>query len=154
MRFILSNRGAHTPRNLANGAAGLPRISSRVSFARCRAFPFKIELGLYYQVFEFIARCWRRRKSSFAQPPVSLFRSEIERLPKTKLIDGKRMQNFFRRHLEENWWALEAAIKECWNSKPHPRAIPYIVAVNFQKNLAKPKTYLDRVLIERETANI
>jgi hypothetical protein len=150
VRFIRSRRAAHAPRSLASAMAGLPEISARVSFKRCRKFPFLAGQSLNFQIFTFIERCLKRRTSLNPVYILQLFRSEIGRMPKTQFVGGRRVENFFRKHLEENWWALKASISHCLESRRHPGEMPFVVSDVFLRHLAKPLTSLDRLLLEDE----
>lgn len=150
-RFLRSQIGAHTPRNLANAVAGLPDIGCRVSFRRCRKFAIQTkEPGLNYQTFEFVKRCWGKRDSLGSKALLKLFHSDMRRLPKTKREDGKSRVNFFRMHLEEHWPELADAIAETVKLKPLPRQGPYLILDLFQRNLGKPRTALDNLMRDRD----
>jgi len=148
--FIRSKRAANTPRMLADAMAGLPEISCRVSFRRCRKLPFEAGSALNMQVFEFIERCLRKRTSTKTTHVLKLFRSEIGRMPRTRRIEAGRVENFFRKHLEDNWWALKAAITNTLKSRHHPGELPFVLTDGFLMELSKPQTNLDRLLHESE----
>jgi hypothetical protein len=60
------------------------------------------------------------------------------------------VENFFRKHLEGNWWALKVAIIDTLKTKHHPGELPYALSDGFQTNLSKQVTNLDRLLLEDE----
>jgi hypothetical protein len=154
VRFIQSRRAAHNPRSLASAMAGLPEISARVSFRRCQKFPFVVDPSLNFEVFAFIERCLKKRMSLRPAHILELFYSEIRRIPKTQNVGGTRIENFLRKRLEDNWWALKAAIKQSLKSKYHPVEFPYALASDFLRTLSKPLTSLDRLLIDDEKLGI
>jgi hypothetical protein len=150
-RFLKSRMAEHTPRNLANAVAGLPDIGCRVSFRRCRKFPFQTEEpGFILHTFEFVKGCWEKRGSRSASGILRLFSSEIAELSeKTRnKHTGKKEVNYFRKHLEDNWPELADAIVETVKSDPSLRQAPYLVLSLFQRNMAKPRTALDLLLRE------
>lgn len=159
LKFIRPNetrrkRYAHTPRNLANALAGLPDMTCGQSAKRCAKYPYKIAPGMAAQLFELLDRTWRRADSRNRKSPLQLFQQAMAKLPKTRIVgvDGKRkkVENDFRRHLEENWAYLKPAIEDGVRTSTHPSDVPYRIAAKFHERLSKPRTQADILLAQQE----
>ncbi len=149
LRFLRDRRHELNPLNLASAMAGLPEITYRVSLGRCAKSPC-VAAYTIYEVFELIVKAWGRRTAGDTPDRVvGLFRAEVAKLPKrTK----QKQENYLRRYLEENWPELRDAIIEALKSKAHPRQVPFLILVQLQRNLGRPKSALDRVLTAQERA--
>jgi diguanylate cyclase (GGDEF)-like protein len=139
--FLLCEKYAVTPRNLANAVAGLPSMKWRQSVSRCSTMPFN-EPYLHYRVFETISKIWGDQSQEFEDPPVRLFR--------TKLLKLSKKAGYARQFLCDNWNDLRLAIEECWKSKQSRESIPFVVTSVFMRNATKQKNPVERILAERE----
>ncbi len=156
LKFTRDRRYAHNPRNLANALAGLPYMGCRRSAVRCAKLPYSYEPYLIYRVFEFIERTWRLRSVASSAPGLELFRAAISKLSRCVLVkiegqkNRKRMANYFRRYLEENWAYLKEAIEYVLREYQHPGQVPYLMTARFQANLSKPRTQADIFFAQQE----
>jgi hypothetical protein len=156
LKFTRDRRYAHNPRNLANALAGLPYLGCRRSAARCAKLPYTYEPYVMYRVFEFIEQVWRLRSVANSAARLQLFRAAIAKLPRYVLvrIEGqqkrKRMENYFRRYLEENWAYLKEAIEYVLREYQHPGRVPYLIKAGFHANLSKPRTQADIFFAQQE----
>ena len=156
LKFTRDRRYAHNPRNLANALAGLPYMGCRRSAARCAKLPYTYEPYMMYRVFEFVERTWRLRRVANSAPGLELFRAAIAKLPRSVLVriggqqKRKRMENYFRRYLEENWAYLKEAIEYVLRGYQHPGQVPYLVTARFHANLSKPRTQADIFFAQQE----
>ncbi len=160
LAFIKKKNYARNPLRLANAMAGLPDLGWSVSYARCSKMTCSQSPSFPFRVFETIKAIWNRRDSDPELSPVQLFRQEIKKLPKTveatvpqpppHPAKKERIGNFLRSHLAENWLYLRLAIEESLKSKIHPTRVPFLIASQFDKNLAKPRSAADCVLAANE----
>ncbi len=150
LKFVVEKRAEHHPRKLAKAVAGLPEIACRESVAQCRNHDFPSEYHFNYRVFEVIDRAWSKRDRDNL-PLGDLVQEEISRLPKTKVVNGKRVPNYLRQSLHEKRADLERAIKHCGavTPCPHPGEMPYVVTAKFLENMSRQRTTLERVLCDR-----
>ena len=158
LEFIRPKKGkrkkyAHNARNLANGLAGLPVMTCGQSAKRCAKYPYKIAPGWTAQLFEFLDRTWRRADPRSRKSSLKLFQEAIARLPKTQIVrvdgKGRKIENDFRQHLEDNWPYLKPAIEYGVRESKHPNEVPYRIAAKFQENWSKPRTAADILFAER-----
>jgi hypothetical protein len=147
---------ALTPVNLANAMAGLPYgidvpfLGVWQSHARCSKLDSSMLPSFHYEVFNAIESILERSKGS----PLSLlefFQQEIKVLPKTILLThptmgSRRVDNYTRTHLCENWWYLQCAIEKSQKSTDDPRPMHFVIAANFDKLLGEPRTYADSAI--------
>jgi hypothetical protein len=147
LRFLSQKRAHHNPRQLAKAVAGLPEMGCRESFAKNRNHLFPSEYHLNCRVFEVIDRAWSKRDRHNSRLG-DLLQREISRLPKTKVVNGKRVPNYLRQFLHEKRADLDWVIEHCVKviPRPHPGEMPYIVTAKFLENLSRPRTSLERVL--------
>jgi len=156
LKFIRDRRYAHNPRNLANALAGLPYMGCRRSAARCAKLPYGYEPYLIYRVFEFIERTWRLRSVANSASRLDLFRTAIAKLPRCVLVrierqqKRKKVENYLRRYLEENWAYLKEAIEYVLRENQHPGQVPYLITARFHANLSKPQTQADIFFAQQE----
>jgi hypothetical protein len=158
--FITQKKYARNPLRLANAMAGLPDMRWEQSCTRCSAIKCGSWPQFQYRLFRAIKAIWNRRVHHPELALTQLFRQEIEKLPRTVLISvpqpppnpptkGK-IDNALRSHLAENWRSLRLAIEEIEESEAQPDRVPFIILNHFMKNLAKPRTPQDSVLIAKE----
>jgi hypothetical protein len=158
--FITQRKYARNPLRLANAMAGLPDMGWEQSYARCSAIKCGSWPQFQFRLFRTIKAIWNRRVQHPELPITQLFRQEIERLPKTVIIDipqpppnppkrGK-VENALRSHLADNWRHLRLAIEEVVGSENHPEKVPFLLLSGFTRNIGKPRTPQDSILIEQE----
>jgi hypothetical protein len=158
--FITQKKYARNPLRLANAMAGLPDIGWAQSYARCSAIKCASWPQFQFRLFRTIKAIWNRRVHHPDLTPAQLFRQEIEALPKTVIIvipqpppdppkKGK-MENALRSHLADNWRLLRLAIEDVAGLENHPDQIPFLLLACFIRNIAKPRTAQDLVLIAKE----
>lgn len=154
--FIKKGKYALHPHNLANAMAGLPYgidvpfLGVWQSHARCSKLDSSALPSSHYQVFETIQSIWERSKSS----PLSVFeffQQEIKALPKTILLThpamgSQKVANYVKAKLCENWWYLQRAIEKSLTTKDDPRPMHFVIASNFDKLIAEPRTFADSAL--------
>jgi len=153
--FIVRKKYARNPLGLANAMAGLPDMAWETSRERCSRI--KVEPNFHYQVFLTISAISKRRERYSELPMVELFRQEILKLPRVKLVrisgllakekgtDRIKLPNNIRSYLIENWPYLKAAITQVETLNSHPRRVPFLILATFARNLEKPRTPQDLV---------
>lgn len=158
--FITRKKYARNPLRLANAMAGLPDMGWEQSYVRCSAMKCGSWPQFQFRLFRTINAIWNRRVHYPELPLTALFRQEIERLPKTVIIDipqplpdppkrGK-IENSLRSHLADNWRLLRLAIEEVTATENHPEQVPFLLLSYFTRNIGKPKTPQDSILIAQE----
>jgi hypothetical protein len=156
LMFITKAKYALNPLNLANAMAGLPNaidvpfLGAWQSHARCSKLDCSEPYSFHYELFETIQSIWERSKSS-SSPLFEFFALEVKALPKTVVtthptMGTNRVDNYVRAKLCENWWYLQRAIERSLQAKDDPRPMHFIIASNFDKIIAEPRTYLDSAL--------
>jgi hypothetical protein len=154
--FIKRKLYARDPLVIANVMAGLPLINWQTSRTRCAKIPCKQWPIFQYRVFLTIEAIWNRRDSHPPLPSEQLFRREITRLTRTIMVlnpdTGKkhRQAESLRKHFADHFYHLKNAIEEIRELKITPSEVPFRIAAAFTKNLGKPRTARDEILIERE----
>jgi hypothetical protein len=153
--FIESRNYARTPLGLANAMAGLPDMAWETSRERCSKI--KVETNFHYQVFLTVVAIWKHRDRYPALSKVELFRREVLRLPKTKLVrvsgllarekgtDRIKLPNNVRSYFVENWPYLKRAIEQTEIVKSHPDRVPFLILAVFARNLERPRIPQDLV---------
>lgn len=160
LNFITKKKYARNPLSLANAMAGLPDMGWAQSYTRCSAMQCGSWPQFQYRLFSTIKAIWNRRVQHPELPITQLFRQEIERLPKTVIIDipqpppnppkrGK-VENALRSHLANNWRHLRLAIDEVVGLENHPEQVPFLLLSCFTLNIGKPRNPQDSVLIAQE----
>jgi hypothetical protein len=155
--FISSRLYARDPLGIANAVAGFPMMTWQTSRTRCSEITCAQWPIFHYRVFLKIEEIWNRRDAHPQPPLVQLFQQEIARLPKTHLVfnpdTGKKhkQQESLRKHLADNFYHLRSAVEEVsQQSSIHPQEMPFRIASVFTKNMGKPRTVKDQILIDRE----
>ena len=162
LAFILKDKYGFHPLNLANAVAGLPFaigvpfMGAWQSHARCSkikapGWPYYI-----YEVFKTIESSWKEASSS-TKPVIEVFERKIRALPKTLVQEHSQMrprkvENYARRFLCENWFHLQRAIRKSLETKDDLRPTFFVIASNLNKFVDEPKTQAD--LAVAETARI
>ena len=135
--------------------AGLPDMAWETSRERCSKI--KVETNFHYGLLLTVSAIWRRRDQYSKLSAVELFRQEVLKLPKTRLVrvsgllakekgtDRIKLPNNIRTYLVENWSYLKSAIEGVGAGKVHPRRVPFLILSAFSRNLAKPRTAHDLV---------
>lgn len=158
--FVTKKKYARNPLRLANAIAGLPDMRWEQSYARCSAIKCGSWPQFQFRLFRTIKAIWNRRVHHPELPITQLFKQEVERLPKTVVIDvpqpppdppkrGK-VENALRSHFAENWRHLRLAIEEVVVSENHAEQVPFLVLSHFTRNIGKPRTPQDSILIAQE----
>lgn len=154
--FVTSKEYARDPLVIANAIAGLPLMAWETSRTRCSQITCAQWPIFHYRVFLKIEEIWNLRHSHPPPPLVQLFRQEISKLPRTHLVvnpdTGKKhkQQESLRKHLADYFYHLKNAIEEVSLSTMHPGEIPFRITSAFTRNMGKPQTPQDQILIERE----
>ena len=140
--------------------AGPPDMGWEQSYVRCSAIKCGSWPQFQFSLFRTINAIWNRRVHCPGLPITELFRQEIERLPKEVIIDipqpppnpSKRgkVENALRSHLADNWRHLRLAIEDVVGSENHPEQVPFLLLSRFTRNIAKPRTAQDQILIAKE----
>jgi hypothetical protein len=153
LMFITKAKYALNPLNIANAMAGLPNaidvpfLGAWQSHARCSKLECSTPFSFHYELFETIQSIWERSKTS-SLPVLEFFQQEIMGLPKTMVtkhptMGTNRVDNYVKSQLCENWWYLQRAIEKSLQTNDDPRPVHFIIAANFDKLLAEPRTYAD-----------
>lgn len=153
--FIICKKYARNPKGLANAMAGLPDMAWETSRERCSKI--KTEPNFHYEVFLTVSATWKGRDRRPDLSKVELFRQEILKLPKMRLVrisgllakekgtNRIKLPNNVRSYLVENWPYLKSAIEQIETLKTHPRRVPFLIMSTFARNLEKPRTQQDLV---------
>jgi hypothetical protein len=151
LEFFVKRQPRHDPRTLANAIAGLPEMGCRASSTRCEAIPFDNAPHTDFQAFEVIARAWERRVPGKPRPLMELIGIQLKTVPKNLPFHGERVPNYLHQYFHDNQRDLEQAIDSCRGLRPRPPTgqVPYIVTARFLKNMSRPKTNLERVLLNQ-----
>jgi hypothetical protein len=160
--FIAKKKYARNPLRLANAMAGLPDMRWGQSYARCSSLKCSQWPHFHFRLFRTIKAIWNRRNSHPELTLVQLFRREIEKLPKTVMITFKqltpkpdltvRQKNSLRSYIGDDFRLLRLAIEDISASETEtePDRVPFLILSRFMRNLSKPRTPQDLVLIARE----
>lgn len=162
LAFIRKAKYGFHPLNLANAVAGLPFaigvpfMGAWQSHARCSKIKAPGWPYYTYQVFKIIEAGWKHASSS-TQPMIEVFEEKIRALPKTVIhehpqLGPRKVENYARRFLCENWFHLQRAIKNSLENTDDPRPPAFVIASNLNKFVGEPKTQAD--LAVAETARI
>jgi len=155
VEFITLKKYARNPLGLANAMAGLPDMAWETSRERCSKI--KVEPNFHYQVFLTVSAISKRRERYPELSMVELFRQEILKLPRVKLVrisgllakekgtDRIKLPNNIRSYLIENWPYLKPAIRQVETLNSHPRRVPFLILATLARNLEKPRTPQDLV---------
>ena len=158
--FITLKKYARNPLGLANAMAGLPDMAWETSRERCSRI--KVEPNFHYQVFLTVSAISKRRERYPELSMVELFRQEILKLPRVKLVrisgllakekgtDRIKLPNNIRSYLIENWPYLKTAIEQTPTAVLHPRQMPFLILAALTRNLEKPRTPHDLVRADLE----
>jgi hypothetical protein len=158
LTFIRKRKYAFHPLNLANAIAGLPFaigipfMGAWQSHARCSQMKSPGWPTYRYDVFKTIESAWMNSSSS-TTPIVVVFEKEIRDLPRIIVQEHPQMgvrkiDNYARAFLCENWWHLQRAIKKSLETKDDPRPPFFVIASNLDKFVAEPKTFADLAVAE------
>ncbi len=156
--FICKGKYAFHPLNLANAMAGLPYaigvpfMGVWQSYARCSKIKTPGWPHYRYEVFKTIESAWKHASSS-TQPVIEVFEREIRALQKMTLLDHpqlghRKVENYVRTFLCENWWHLQRAIKKSLGTTDDPRPPFFVIASYLDKFIAEPKTHADFAVAE------
>jgi len=154
--FITTKKYARDPLGLANAMAGLPTMTWQVSHERCSKIKYAQWPTFPFRVFKQIETIWNRRETYPTLSRVQLFRQEIENISKTVMdIDPEsrkkfKKENYLRSYLANDWRNLRLGIEEVEKSQSHPGQVPFLILAAFMRNLGKPRTARDTLLIEQE----
>lgn len=176
LEFIRTGKYAHNPLKLANAMAGIRchtwdgmRVYAGCwqSYARCSKLECAIWPNYQFQRFEIIESIWNRGYKYQQLSTVQLFRQEILKLPKiiesramplpfpvTEKEKKERLNGFVRSDLIENFRDLRLAIEESLRVTAHPKQIPFLILAHYTRNLAQPKSAVERVLVAQERLEI
>jgi hypothetical protein len=154
--FINKGKYALSPLNLGNAMAGLPYgvdvpfMGVWQSHARCSKLDCSQLPSSHYQVFQSIESIWERSKNTRLSV-FEFFQQEIRALPKTVLLThpamgSQRVDNYVKIQLCQNWWYLQRAIEKSLITKDDPRPMHFVIASNFDKLIAEPRTFADSAM--------
>ena len=154
--YIEKGQYARNPLGLANAMAGLPDLGWSQSYSRCSKLNCSGWPNLWFSEFEIIQDIWKKREP-FREPSiVELFRREVQKLPRKTLVyyepEAKKiwMPNQVRSRLADNFRLLRLAIEETLQLRMHPGRIQFAITSSFEKNIEKPRTASDDLLIAHE----
>jgi hypothetical protein len=147
LSFIRYDKYAHTPRNLAQAMAGLPKIGCWHSFQLCEKFPSPFwpkgereKWPLHYRIFEVIEECWNLQQRDHSQELPDLLLSRIQAIPRSE---------FLGQYLRKNWRFLRQAVNETPLAKLPSQAVPYRVLGKL-KEIIGTRAGNEQSLAERE----
>jgi hypothetical protein len=147
-RFVRAKKYELNPRNLANAVAGLPVIGWQQSVRRCKRLSVVCGMSIQFLVFRFLRKVLIRLSPGSQLETEHGLRQEITKLlPKRhlkKLSEDSRVASY----LDENWTALETAIRDSWSSASQSRELAYLLTAAFLRNRFKTTSELERVLAE------
>ncbi len=135
-----------TPRNVANALAGLPYITSRRSAELCSTMKSKIALSGSYELLMFISSVWKRYDTSANLTVTEWFKLKIIELPRYRIINKKKMDNYFRTNLAGKWFFLRRALVIFQRSKLPPGFVPYAITREFLRQSVNPESPADSIL--------
>jgi hypothetical protein len=144
--FIKKADYEFTPRNVANAIAGLPYITSRRSAELCSTMKSKIALSGSYELLMFISSVWKRYDTSANLTVTDWFKLKIIELPRHKIINKKKMDNYFRTNLAGKWFFLRRALVIFQRSKLPPGFVPYAITREFLGQSVTPESPADSIL--------
>jgi hypothetical protein len=139
VRFCKSRRYTLNPLNTANALAGLPFIGWRQSAKRCRKWKSANANGFAYQMFNIIRRIVN------SCPPRSELVGHAEQWLRSKRSPDPHAIS----QLRQNWYYLRGAIESVLKSKPHPRALPYLLSAEYSRKTTV-RTAVDLLFEEEE----
>jgi hypothetical protein len=148
--FTRKRRKRLSARKLANAIAGLPFVKCRRSHERLAKYKSKVNVATNYLVFKFLESASKRSLVKSKHLNSDYYRKEITNLPKTVVVNQKRIENRLRAHLANNWYYLEKAIKDSLSERVQVERLPYLIAAKFQKYILTLTTETTRLEAERE----
>jgi hypothetical protein len=155
--FVTRKKYARNPLVLANVMAGLPDMTWEHSHARASKIEYAQWPTYEYKVFTQIETIWEDHNSDPEVPLVQFFRQAVEKLPKTETFTYRptgqkmRLENHVRAELCANWRFLRLAIEEIEKELPIDSGeVPFRILSDFRRNLPKPRTAKEVVLIVQE----
>jgi hypothetical protein len=137
LQFLLSERYAFTPLNLANAAAGLPQMSWRNSFRLCLRGACSPETSINYRIVEAMNLILERTNPTSAEEAASEIRDQISR--------RKRFERVLE-YVSEHWPELEDAVRKVWNSPAQPKSRAFQITALFLEVLKAPRREVNPLL--------
>jgi hypothetical protein len=148
LHFIIQERYALTPRNLANGIAALPYMKARHSAERCVRLKSNLPIAPNQKLLDFLTSVWKGRRKRKGMSLPDWFAQEVRKMPKFRIVDEKKLPNDFRIYLCENWYHLRKAIEG--SVRPPLRSTPRTITANFLKRAFGPQDPVEVVLAQQE----
>jgi hypothetical protein len=139
LRFLKSKRYSITPQNLANATAGLPYMGWRQSMRRNAKASCIMATGRMYQIFKAIRYLASTANKKTENGLVITFEDSIPSLPSRYQLP--------KTELAEKWFYLERAIRKAYQTKTHPKALPFEITKQYFKQL-QSQSQVDTVLAE------
>ena len=136
-RFLKSKKYTLTPTSLANATANLPYTGWCQSMRRCTKQPYTVATGLVYLIFKAIRFVSASASKETEDAFVGCFRERIPVLPSRYRLP--------RTDLMEKWLYLERAVRAAFQTKSHPKALPFEITKRYLKN-ASVQSPTDKVL--------
>jgi len=148
--FVRKREYALKPLSLANAIAGMEYITARRSAQRCSQIKSKVGRSTSYELFVFVQGVWKRHRIKRTFSLIRAIEKAIRKLPKFKIISGRKRSNWFRDHLTQNWYYLKRALQEPELAKLHPGAVPGAIVRAFHKKMYNPESPLTPMMAEAE----
>jgi hypothetical protein len=126
--FIHVGRSRFSPLSLAMAMAGLPHISARTSWGRCKSLKGRCRPGPALELFQAIERVFAQRI-----PTVSEALDQMKKLAQS----GQRAKSKpCRVELGANWYFMERAIVSVYEeATPARREFPYRILAEYQQRV-------------------
>jgi len=126
LKFVQANRRKHTPLNMARAMAGLPLVTSRVSFEQCQHYQINSKDGIQFRQFQSIQKVLRE--------PIRDLSDSIEAMRK-HLLSGPGNDSPDAAALRKNWYFLESAIRSAARDTHAPQgSVAFRTFAEYTKN--------------------
>ena len=150
LKFLRAKEYRLSPVTLASAIAGLPHISARRSAQRCAKSQKTPTHSATYEMFQFIKRTWKRCGQRIRSSTSDKFEQEIRRLPRFRIVEGHKQQNWLRAELAKDWYYLRMTLQDSELAKLHPGAIPGVVVAKFLIKRSSPESPVAPTIAESE----
>ena len=126
LELLQSKRCETTPLSVAMGMAGLPYVTSRISYDRCSSLRDRPKPGLAFEVFQMFQRV-------FAHSALTMDEG-VERLKELALRGPSKKTPPLQAELRSNWYFVECAVHSVFKARQSGSAeIPYRLLAEYQR---------------------